>query len=57
MGEKAPDELGYREGHGLVQITVFGPVVLVLEGDLVVVEGTARPNEPARAPRLSTSAW
>ncbi len=28
MGEKASDELGYRQGHGLVQITVFGPVVL-----------------------------
>ncbi len=39
VGEKASEELGYRQGHGLVQITVFGPVVLVVEGDLAVVEG------------------
>ncbi len=39
VGEKAADELGYRQGHGLVQITVFGSVVLPLEGDLIVVEG------------------
>jgi hypothetical protein len=37
--EKAADELGYRQGHGLVQITVFGPGVLIFEGDLLVVEG------------------
>jgi hypothetical protein len=37
--EKAADEFGYRQGHGLVQITAFGPVVLILEGDLLVVEG------------------
>ncbi len=37
--EKAADEFGYRQGHGLVPITVFGPVVLPLEGDLLVVEG------------------
>ncbi len=39
VGEKAPDELSYRQGHGLVHITVFDSVVLVLEGDLVIVEG------------------
>ena len=37
--EEASDEFGYRQGHGLVQITAFGPVVLILEGDLLVVEG------------------
>ena len=39
MDEKASDELRYRQGHGLVQITIFGAVVLPLEGDLLAVEG------------------
>ncbi len=42
VAEKAADELGDRQGHGLVPITVFGSVVLVVEGDLVVVEGDRR---------------
>ena len=39
VDEEAADELRYRQGHGLVQITVFDPVVLPLEDDLLVVEG------------------
>ncbi len=37
--QEASDELSYRQVHGLVQITVFGPVVLPLEGYILVVEG------------------
>ncbi len=37
MDEEAADELRYRQGHGLVQIAIFGAVVLPLEGDLLVV--------------------
>ncbi len=28
VDKKASDELGYRQGHGLVQIAIFGAVVL-----------------------------
>ena len=37
--EEASDELRYRQGHGLVQIAIFGAVVLPFEDDLLVVEG------------------
>ncbi len=39
VDEEAADELGYRQGHGLVQITVFGAGVLPFEDDALVVEG------------------
>ena len=37
--EKAADELGGVERHGLEPVTAFDPVVLPFEGDAGVVEG------------------
>ncbi len=39
VDEEAADELVRCERHGLVALVPFAPVVLVLEGDAVVVEG------------------
>jgi len=37
--EKAPNEFGGGQGHELLAILAFGPVVFVLEGDAVAVAG------------------
>ncbi len=42
VNEEAADELGYRQGHGLVQLTIFGAVVLPFEDDLLVVKGARK---------------
>ncbi len=45
MDEKAPDELGRGQGHGLVAITALGAIVFPLEGDATLIAG----NEAAVA--------
>src|SRR5271165_6825028 len=60
--EKAADELGRVEGHGLEPVAAFDPVVLPFEGDARLVEGDetgvrgsrTRPIHPApfRAPLI-----
>ena len=45
MDEKAPDELGRGQGHGLVTMTPLGTIVFPLKGDTAFIAG----NEPAVA--------
>ena len=45
MDKKAPDELGYGQGHGLVTITPLGAIVFPLKGNAVFIAG----NEPTVA--------
>ena len=45
MQEKTPNELGNRQGHGLVTIRPLGTIVLPLEADTAFITG----NEPAVA--------
>ena len=39
MDKKAPDELGYGQGHGFVAMTMLGAIVLPLEGNTVFIAG------------------
>ncbi len=39
VNEKAPDELGRGQGHGLVAITPLGAIVFPLEGDATLIAG------------------
>ena len=45
MDKKAPDKLGYGQGHGLVAMTPLGTIVFPLKGNTVFIAG----NEPAVA--------
>ena len=67
--EKAADELGGVEGHGLEPVAAFDPVVLPLEGDARLVErdepgvgdrdavGVARRDRRARLSVRRRAAW
>ena len=57
VDEKAPDELGRSQGHGLVTIRMLGTIVLPLEGDTALIaseQPAVTDGDPMGVTRQST---